>query len=117
MGKSARNFDTDAKGFIAGFYTWARSERDILIATTLGNAVLLFPDETPPPMRRSTLSSDLSRDDKNESVKIEQNPHARAFWKPGEQAHDFISASREVRYLTSITDNARSRSRPPTYRH
>lgn len=108
MGKSASNFDSDAKQFTAGFYTIGRSESDLLIATTLSNAVLLFPDEKSSSDAAEALyRTDLSRDETHTSVSVENHPSTRAFWKPGNQQITSYQATGRFVIFTRVTDYAK----------
>ncbi|MGW5315355.1 DUF7373 family lipoprotein [Nocardia thailandica] len=108
MGRAQGDFDEDAKGYVAGYYTSGRTDADVLIATRLSNTVLIFNDPAAATAAADALSRrDFERTPENKHVPIDGSPESRAYWRPTQQQlFAFTPVDRYV-VFTNITDNAK----------
>ncbi|WP_405167206.1 hypothetical protein OG203_20215 [Nocardia sp. NBC_01499] len=105
---SADDFKANAPGFIAGFYSLAYTENDILIATSLSNTVLLFPDQQSATSAAATLAQAVATQrGLSEPVGIGTHRDALAFWKPGTQELHSFQASGQYVIYTEVKDQAK----------
>ncbi|MFI6171584.1 hypothetical protein ACIBCN_32735 [Nocardia sp. NPDC051052] len=105
---SADTFRELAPGFTAGFYSLGYSEKDVLIANTLANTVLLFSDQQAATRAAAALAPAVAaKKGLSERVVIGKHPDALAYWKPGTQELYSFQASGPYVIYTAITDAAK----------
>ncbi|MEU7142976.1 hypothetical protein ABZ942_26265 [Nocardia sp. NPDC046473] len=108
LGLSADSFRANAPGFVAGFYSSAYTEKDALIATSLQNTVLLFPDQQAATLAAAALApAAAAKQGMSEPVVLSKHRDATAFWKPGTQELISFQASGQYVIYTSIQDEAK----------
>lgn len=100
---STDDFTPNAPGFVAGFYSSAYSENDILIAKSLNNTVLLFSDQQAATTAAGALARAVAEKlGLSEPVEIGKYRDALAFRKPGTQElHSFRATGPFVIYTTA----------------
>ncbi|MBF6272442.1 MULTISPECIES: hypothetical protein [Nocardia] len=115
-GIDSENLDDDTKGFIAGYYTWGRSEKDLGIAQTISYSVLLFTDQDSATRAARSLYDRTLSDHIHGSpemdfqpVSIDGRPDTLAYWVPGEEyLHSYTPHGRFVIY-SSVSDGAKNK--------
>lgn len=108
LGFSADIFRAAAPGFIAGFYSSAYTERDLLIATSLENTELLFADQQAAAQAAAALAQAFATEKGfSEPVNIGKYPDAHAVWKPGKQELYSFKAIGQYVIHTAIQDEAK----------
>ncbi|KAA8886444.1 hypothetical protein F3087_23455 [Nocardia colli] len=105
---SADSFRASTPGFIAGFYSSAYSENDVLIATALENTVLLFSDQQAAASAAAALAQTFAaQKGLSEAVSIPKYRDAHAFRKPGTQELYSFQAIGQYVIHTEIRDRAK----------
>ncbi|MFC9435176.1 hypothetical protein [Nocardia sp. NPDC057030] len=108
LGLSDDSFRATTPGFIAGFSSTAYTERDLLIATSLENTVLLFADQQAATRAADALTQAFATEKGfSEPVNIGKYPDAHAIWKPGTQELYSFQASGQYVIHTAIRDEAK----------
>ncbi|WP_157125997.1 DUF7373 family lipoprotein [Nocardia mikamii] len=115
-GIDSENLDEDTKGFIAGYYTWGRSEKDLGIAQTISYSILLFTDEDSATraarfLYDRTLSDHIhgSPEMDFQPVSIDAHADTLAYWVPGEEyLHSYTPHGRFVIY-SDVSDGAKKK--------
>ncbi|MFB8280829.1 DUF7373 family lipoprotein [Nocardia colli] len=108
LGLSTEVFTQSAPGFVAGFYSAAYSEKDLQIAKTLENTVLLFSDQQTATSAAGALARAVAaKQGLSEPVEIGKYRDALAFWKPGTQELHSFRANGPFVIYTETTDAAK----------
>ncbi|MEV5649065.1 hypothetical protein AB0L57_12510 [Nocardia sp. NPDC052254] len=111
---SNKNLEEDAKGFTAGFYTWARDDTDLLIAKSMSYSVMLFSDDV---SARNAAKALYDREIGNNAFKppeyhfqpvaIDGNPDVFAWWVSGEGTLESFKATGRFVINLSVSDGAK----------
>lgn len=98
-------FAEDAPGFVGGFYSWAQSHEDILIAETLSNAAMIFDSEASAAAATDALArSQREKKEGRVAVPIPGFADGHAFWHPDRQELFTIRAHKKIVVYTTIKD-------------
>ncbi|WP_159080137.1 DUF7373 family lipoprotein [Nocardia suismassiliense] len=105
---SADDFRARTPGFIAGFYSLGYSDKDILIATSLENIVLLFSDQQAAELAATALAEAVAaKNGSSEPVSLNKHHDALAFRKPGTPELISFRATGQYVIYTTIQDEAK----------
>ncbi|MFF2397717.1 hypothetical protein [Nocardia sp. NPDC058114] len=101
-------FAEDAPGFVGGFYSWAQSHDDILIAETLSNAAMIFDSEASASAAADALArSQRAKKEGRVAVQIPGFADEHAFWQPDRQELFTFKAYKQLVVYTTIKDYAK----------
>ncbi|MFB7878027.1 hypothetical protein ACFC06_22495 [Nocardia sp. NPDC056064] len=100
-------FKEDTPGFVAGFYSWAISHEDILIAESISNTTMIFDSEASATAAAVALARrKMASKDTFVPVELRDFPSGQAFWDPTRQEIFTFRAYRQFVVYTTLKDNA-----------
>lgn len=101
-------FTEDASGFVGGFYSWAQTHEDILVAEILSNAAMVFDSEASATAAADALArSQRARKEGRVIVSIPGYADGHAFWDPARQELFTVKAYKQIVLYSVIKDSAK----------